>query len=92
MVSILDNTEKGAEVLLEVMVAGSQVRAIVESRQFKLAELTDLRKQDVRNTLKLWLDKARELAKEFSPEAFSVGVNVPFVGSVNFTWSDDVDE
>lgn len=92
MASILDSTEKGTEALLEVVMAGTQVRAMIESRQFRLAQLTEMQKQEMRDRLKQLLDKAQELAKQFSPDSFSIGVSVPFVGSVNFAWSADKDE
>ena len=33
-----------------------------------------------------WLRKALELAKEFSPDSYSVSIGIPIVGTIGFTW------
>ena len=70
--------------VLEIIKAGSQTRTEIEYKD--LAKLTDYQEAAVRDKLKEWLQRALELAKEFSPESYSVNISIPLVGSVGFSW------
>ena len=84
MTGIINRPDEGAKILLEIMKTGSQTRREIESRD--LAKLSEYQEAALRDKLKEWLQRALELAKEFSPESYSVNISIPFVGSVGFSW------
>ena len=85
MTGILDNPNQGAKVLFEILKAGAQTKAEIESRQLDLTRLYQEQEAGLRDKLAEWLRKALELAKEFSPDSYSVSIGVPIVGTIGFT-------
>jgi hypothetical protein len=87
MVGILDDTDKGAKLMLQVMSAGTLAKEQIQSRQLDLGKLSEAQEAGLRDKLKEWLQKGLKLAKEFSPSMYSVSISVPMVGSISFSWS-----
>lgn len=85
MVGILDDSDKGAKVILQVMKAGTLAKEEIYSRQLDLGKLSETQEAGLRDKLKEWLQKTLELAKEFSPSTYSVSISVPMVGSISFS-------
>ena len=87
MNGLMGEPDKGAILVLEIMKSGAKVGAYIETHQVKLAEISGgAIEADLRDRLREWLNKTRELAKGLSPDSYSVTLSVPFVGSVSFTW------
>ena len=86
MAGILDDLDRGAIVILEIMKAGNQAREEIHSRQLDLGKLSETQEVGLRDKLKEWLQKSFELAKEFSPSTYSVSIGMPMVGSISFSW------
>ena len=41
-------------------------------------------KEDV---IKQWLNKAREIARKYNPDSFSISAGIPFGAQLSFTWN-----
>ncbi len=78
MVGILDDPDKSAKFLVEVMKAGGQMN---------FAGVHDWQEAGLRDRVKEWLEKVRQLAQEFSPEGYSLSLNIPFGVSLGFSWT-----
>jgi len=84
---IVADTDKGAEILIEMITAGGQFKQEVESRQIDFTRLTEKQRTDLYNRLRELLEQVLKLIKEFQPESYSLSVVIPFLGSVGLSWT-----
>lgn len=92
MNGLISNPDKGAEAIVQMIKAGTEAKEYIEKLGLPrpvTRALTSTEESSLRDKLKKWLEKVRELAKDFSPESYSVTLSVPFVGSVSFSWPID---
>ena len=91
MNGIFDNPEKGSELLLEILQSSAGCKIEIDSHNIRLETLdsVDWVKVDLRDKLKDWIEKGRELTNEFKPDSYSVTLNVPFSVSIGFSWNTE---